>query len=344
MSNAPRAFVVMTALPPTLGHLSLIQFASRLSDNGVTVLVCTQPDEPYGLERAVALSQAVPAYVKVERLHRQIEQNPGAPGFWDMWRGIMTSYGFRPGDWIVASEPYGKRLAEEVGGKFFPYDMERVIHPIKATPIRDNPYGHFKEIIPEFQKHLRTTVTVFGAESTGKTTLSRDLAYRIGGYWLCEWARPFLENTSPDINIQSMTDIWYGQAALQRHADTLSGKPYVIQDTDLFSTVGYWQFPHWDSLGDPPLGLVEEAKGLKSDLYLVLRSNIPFEQDPLRYGGNVREGSDAYWIDVCERYGLPYMVINAHDRQERMVEAIRHTLTAGQAKAKTLKYNRSHNG
>ena len=67
-----------------------------------------------------------------------------------------------------------------------------------------------------------------------------------------------------------MTAIWYGQRALQEHASVISPSPYVIQDTDLFSTVGYWQFPHWQSrLGACPQRLIDDAIRLKSDLYII---------------------------------------------------------------------------
>lgn len=316
----------MTAMPPTTGHLQLIQFADELADDGVTVVVCTQPHEPMADERVAALRLAVTRRglkdVTIKHFDQAIEQNPAAPGFWDTWRRLMKGFGVTAADYIVASEAYGRRLADITGAQFFPYDISRSINRAKATPIRDDPLTNFCGILPEFQPYLRTVVTIFGAESTGKTTLSRQLAEKLQGYWLFEYARPYLEQTVNEITVRSMTAIWKGQAALQKQAANLYDKPYVIQDTDLFSTVGYWQFPHWQKqLGACPDDLVAEANGLKSDLYIVTRSNIPFEADPLRYGGDTREGSDDYWIDICNRYELPYIVLDSHDPVERLVQA-----------------------
>jgi NadR type nicotinamide-nucleotide adenylyltransferase len=222
-----------------------------------------------------------------------------------------------------------------------PYDIERSLNGIKATPIRDNPIENFANIIPEFQKYLRTTVTIFGAESTGKTTLSRQLANEINGQWLFEYARPYLENTVNEITVDSMMAIWKGQSALQRQADNLPNKPFVIQDTDLFSTVGYWQFPHWQkTIGKCPQGLIDEAIALKSDLYIITRSNIPFEKDPLRYGGNVREGSDEYWINICKQYQLPYIILETNDPTERISQAKTAVMKIANEKAKLVAYDR----
>jgi HTH-type transcriptional repressor of NAD biosynthesis genes len=313
----PQSFVLLTALPPTKGHISLIDFADQLSDYEATVIVSTQPGEPWAFERAAAIRAWRVFGDDFIHMHEKIEQNPDAPGFWDMWRDILVDAGFKPGDYIVASEHYGLKLAEVVGGVFMPYDIDREILPIKATPVRNDPFTYFRDIAYTFQRYLRRTVTVFGAESVGKTTLSHRLAGTYA-HWIPEWARPYLETVGNDITTQSMTNIWHGQAALQRHAhDTFFDKPYIVQDTDLFSTVGYWDF--WNMA--TPAGLVEEAIELKSDLYFIPQSNIPFEPDPLRYGGDKREASDEYWIDLCKRYDLNYHVLTSDTKEGRLNEA-----------------------
>lgn len=170
---------------------------------------------------------------------------------------------------------------------------------------------------PTSKRPLR--ITVFGAESTGKTTLSRHLAAKINATWLYEFARPYLELTGAPITPDSMTAIWHGQAVLQ----SMAPGDLVVQDTDLFSTVGYWEFPHWQPvLGTCPKQLIADATRLKSDLYIITPSTIPFEPDPIRYGGDKREGSDEYWISVCERYRLPYVVLSSTSKEARLAEAL----------------------
>lgn len=333
-------------MPPTTGHLQLVQFASLLAPKGVEVIVCTQPHEPMVRERVQALRDAVGRChmdnVRVRHFDQVIEQDPRAPGFWETWRSLMVKFGVTTDDYIVASEAYGQHLAELTGAQFFPYDIDRSINSVKATPVREDPIGHFADILPEFQTYLRTTVTVFGAESTGKTTLSRQLAETLHGHWLFEYARPYLERTVNEITVRSMTGIWKGQSALQRQAvQNLYDKPFVIQDTDLFSTVGYWQFPHWQpTIGTCPPALIDEALALKSDLYIITKSNIPFEADPLRYGGTVREGIDEYWIDVCRRYELPFVILEQSDRQQRLTEAVELIQAVAAQKVSRIAYDR----
>lgn len=342
----------MTAMPPTTGHLQLVQFAKNLLPDGgvVEVILNTQPVEPYPNERYIALTQAIERVglsncTKVRHYSEMIEQNPEAPGFWGMWKQMLLDYGIQAGrDIIVASEDYGKTLAELTGTKFFPYDIERQINPSKATKVRDYPFQYFSSILPEFQRYVKTRVTFFGAESTGKTTTSKLVAQRLGAPWLPEYARPYLENTVNEITVDSMEAIWKGQLALQRQGDLLSTKsPYIIQDTDLFSTVGYWKLPHWEEfLFQCPEQLEFDAVLNASDLYVITKSDIPFEKDPLRYGGDVREGSDEYWISVCEEFKLNYVVLESNTVQDRAEEAALFARDTAAVKFVSLAYDR-HN-
>lgn len=323
--------VLMKAMPPTTGHKDLIEFASGL---GSLVLVMDyKKDEPMVWEREDALRRMVDGK-GILYTYNVEEQDPEAPGFWEQWDDILK-FAKSTCDYVVASEPYGAEVARRIGARFIPYDIERSLNKTKATNIRENPVPFWSGLAPEFKKHLKTRITVFGAESNGKTTFSKDVAWNMPGDVIFEWARPYLETVGPEITVDSMTDIWYGQRSLQRlWWERNSNKQILYQDTDLFSTVGYWEQPHWrEALGPVPSRLIDDAIRYKSDLYIILKSNIAFEQDPIRYGGDKRESPDEYWIALADKYDLNYVVIEASDRIERIEEATPHIK---KAKADTL--------
>ena len=304
------SFVLMTALPPTTGHLDLIKFARALGGT-VSVIVCTQPGEPYVEERFKALLEATRPLTRVivYHFHQTIQQEPDPDNpepFWKMWKRNLQEYGFREGDYLVSSESYGKEMAEAIGGVFMPYDLNRTTNSAKATWIREDPIGYQHFILPEFMKYLRRTVTIFGAESVGKTTVTNILGTWLNGLKVTEWARPYLETVGPEVTIERMASIYVGQSALQHVAEQSDKSIYVIQDTDLFSTLGYWEM--WDPESVPD-SLRNDAHTYRSDLYVILSSDIPFETDPLRYGLTSRETKDQYWIDLCEREHLRYVYI-----------------------------------
>lgn len=333
----------MTAMPPTKGHLRLVEWASYLGQT--EVIICTQPGEPFVHERVAALSDATQhlSGVHYNLIHKTLPQEPeGHEGFWDMWADFLHMFGFEAGDYIVASERYGKRLAQEVNGRFMPYDINRELYTSKATYIRERTLANFDQILPEFQPNLIQTVTIFGAESTGKTTLAKRLAKEANGHFLFEYARPYLEEATNEITDQTMTEIWKGQLALQQQGMRLRDKPFVFQDTDLWSTVGYWEMAPWELAGPGrvPHQLLTDATATTSDLYLITTSSIPFEQDPLRYGGDHREITDEQWIKFAEENGLNYVVLDQTGARNRVTESMRALHNLWETNVSPLKYQR----
>jgi NadR type nicotinamide-nucleotide adenylyltransferase len=299
-----RALVLMKAMPPTKGHERLIGFAKSVCDRGC-VLMDTAPDEPMINARWQWLAHQVDNG-RGWYANRLIldDQNPESEGFWERWKDYIDAEGRF--DYVIGSENYCAKVAEVIGARYIPYDPDRELNGIHAAEIRDAPLTYFGQISDSFKRHMQLTVTVWGAESTGKTTLSKQLAYWNDGEWLFEWARPYLEATGRTVcDLNDMQTIWHGQFAAEE-VQMKSDKAFLIRDTDLYSTIGYWEQPHWkEQYGPVPDGLVADAKFHKSDLYVITSSDIPFEKDPLRYGGDHRESTDDYWLSVANRYELP---------------------------------------
>lgn len=340
------AWVLLTALPPTKGHLNLIRFAASLGSTSepvaVKALVCTQPGEPFCDERVAAVAEALDPELRriVQVTHyadtvQQVPHGADDAAFWEMWAQILRERGQAPGDYVVASELYGIELARYSGCRFVPYDFDRTVLGCDASSVREDPLRHFSDMIEPFSRLLTRRITFFGAESTGKTTLSSAIAAAVDSYLLPEWARPYLEAVGPEVTDEAMHDIWLGQRALQRSTSMLPPRPFIIQDTDLFSTLGYWE------MYDParvPAGLVDDAMSTSSELYIVCRSDIPFEPDALRYGGDRRESTDRYWIDLLKRFDLPYAVLGSAGRESRLREA--QDLVLATFDQNALKYDR----
>jgi HTH-type transcriptional repressor of NAD biosynthesis genes len=321
----PNAIVLMTALVPTVGHKYLIDYAKNLLQyvgDQVHVIVGTMDREPVdSWQRVNAFRETYSndRRIVVHRLHRDLPQDPSEhPDFWNLWRDVVREFvDVKTDDYFVASELYGMDMAEVLGCKFMPCNRYRETVPIKGTDVRNDLMDSFEFILPTFQKHIRKTVTVFGAESCGKTTMTRALAQELNGYFVPEWAREYLETVGADVTNDRMLAIVHGQSALQKTArDDLFNKPFVFQDTDLFSTLGYYKL--WGHGADRDVDLCEyNAKRLKSDFYIVMNDGIPFEVDPLRYGGDKRESGMQYWIDLLDEYKLPYYVVPNTDQRRQ---------------------------
>lgn len=61
----------------------------------------------------------------------------------------------------------------------------------------------------------------------------------------------------------------------------------------------------------------------KSDLYIVMNDQIPFETDQLRYGGTIRETKTQYWIDLLQQHQCNYYVVHNTDPNRQFTEILR---------------------
>lgn len=317
--------VIGTFMPLTRGHEYLIEFARSFVETTnnigldgyqrLKILINTRDCEPIdGEARFLALQDRFP-YDSVYRYHGDVPQNPFEhPDFWNFWKDLIIQHTYiQKGDIIVASEDYGAKLAEILECEFIPCDIERQFHKISGTTVRRDLLRHFDELMDTMKPHFQFKATFFGAESTGKTTCSKNTTTHLNTFdtyryakRIPEWAREYLEKCGPEVTDHRMDMIVDGQYAAQATASKLSKFPFLIQDTDLLSTLGYYKI---FCNGVYPEKVERLFKKTKSDLYIVMPSDNPFEQDILRYGGNVRESKDQFWIDLLEEFGCEYIVM-----------------------------------
>lgn len=322
----PNTIVLMTALVPTVGHLHLIDFAAALAGMGTAhIIVGSMDSEPvHGVTRYMALytyANNTHNNVVAHHLHRDVPQNPWEhEDFWNVWAGIVREFvDVKPNDYFVASELYGLDMANALGCTFMPCDIARQTLPVKGTDVRDDLFKNFNLIAPTFQHNIRKTVTIFGAESCGKTTMTKTLSRHLDGWFVPEWAREYLETVGPELTQEKMRAIVAGQSALQRSVQTLHGKPFIFQDTDLFSTLGYYRL--WNNGTEKDIySVTSKALWNKSDMYIVMNDKISFEADPLRYGGDKRESTTQYWIDLLEEFNLPFYEVKNTEPQKQLQE------------------------
>jgi len=189
---------------------------------------------------------------------------------------------------------------------------------------------------------LTQRVVIVGSESTGKTTLARELVghFRgIGGIWadtrwVAEYGREYTEvlidrqgvrDADPDAEVHSAEWTAEDFAVIAKEQQRLedaaaaSGSPVLFCDTDAFATqlwerryLGEGSTAALDAVPvSPPRGLY-----LLADL-----AGVAFEQDGIRDGESYREEMQRWFVEELTRRGEPWLLVTG-SRAERLASSI----------------------
>lgn len=174
-------------------------------------------------------------------------------------------------------------------------------------------------------------VCVLGAESTGKTTLCRDVASRLSVPFLPEFGRHYTE-AIPDARSYAWTheDFRLIAATQNRFEDELAGRaPIVICDTNAFTTAVFER----EYLGSESPEVTDLWTERSYDLYVLTDLDTPFADDHttgLRDSGEQRIRMHAAFLDHVETDGVPWLLATGDpaERADAVTEAIMPLLAA----------------
>lgn len=158
-------------------------------------------------------------------------------------------------------------------------------------------------------------VVLTGSESTGKTTLARELASHFSAELVPEFVRDFAEKKGTPISFADHGPIARGQMDLEDE-HIARARILVVQDTDLLSTVVYCN--HY--FGRCPEWIVEALAARKPDLYLLCEIDVPWTADGVRDRGHMREDLQQLFRGTVGASGVPFVTITGVG-DERFVAA-----------------------
>lgn len=160
-------------------------------------------------------------------------------------------------------------------------------------------------------------IAIVGPESTGKSTLSAQLAAHYHTIWVPEYAREYCEKLSAPCSWQDEINMFRGQLALEARllpqANTL-----LICDTT-FITVKIWSDYVF---GKSPEEVLLELPKHPYDFYLLMNIDLPWEEDPLRDFPHAREHFMSVWHEELKALNTQYKVISG-TKEMRFHNAVR---------------------
>lgn len=137
-------------------------------------------------------------------------------------------------------------------------------------------------------------IGIIGPESTGKTTLAKELAERYQGIYVPEYAREFVEQKgSTEVTWDELCEIAKHQIDQLKELTNERVNELAIFDTELIVTKVWFDY----AFGRWPEWLDEAIKQYPMDVYVILYPDLPWVPDPAR-----SNGSDEIRMELFERY------------------------------------------
>jgi NadR type nicotinamide-nucleotide adenylyltransferase len=186
-------------------------------------------------------------------------------------------------------------------------------------------------------------IVAIGPESTGKSTLCKQLASHYKTLWVPEYAREYLENHGTNYSYENLLIIAQAQIALEAECESrLGNDTFAIDkkqnekssshnsseasllfiDTDMYVMKVWCEFvfnkcPNW---------ILDQIATRKYDMYLLCGINLPWIKDSLREYPNydVRSKLYHYYKELMINQSVPWVEINGdyNQRLERSISAI----------------------
>ncbi len=174
----------------------------------------------------------------------------------------------------------------------------------------------------ESKKGLKKVV-VIGPESTGKSTLCRELSAHYNCLWVPEYARTFLHNIGRTYNYNDLLEIAKGQIALEeryiRWAEQDNSKLLFI-DTDMYVMKVWCEFVFEKA----HTWILQQIAERQYEHIFLMNIDLPWQPDELREYPDPRPREILFqmYLDCMVNQTTPWTIIKGMQR-ERFKAAVK---------------------
>lgn len=315
-------------MPPHEGHCTLIRTGLNLVDRLTLVLSVSDADPIPASQRQDWLAALFPQACIVVHDNGAEPLPTDAPD----WAAILSDL-HGPTDHLIGSEAYIKPLAQAIGAQHVILDPFWMAMPANSADIREDPFANWANIPGPVRPYFQKRLTLVGGESTGKSFMADYLAQTFGGPYVPEYGRPYEKYRDPgDYQPHELHLIVDGHVAHRKALAPLAG-PILFEDTDVLLTAVWAEMLLGERLPDL------EARIELPDHYLLLDSNVPWEEDPIRYYGSTEMRRQFYdkIVAQLDRHDASYTLISgSFAEREAQAVAVAEAMLAGETPPKDL--------
>jgi NadR type nicotinamide-nucleotide adenylyltransferase len=304
------------------GHEFLIKTASEQCDILNVLVVIGDNEEPHAYTRAEWIKATFPrSNVHVGSI-MDIHDDTNSEAWAIATKKVIDYCDIHK---VFTSEDYGNEYAKYLGAEHICVDKNRVTYPCSGSLIRSNPLEQWGFLPDAVKAYYALRICIIGAESTGTTTLAKDLAKYYGTTWVGEYGRHYTESRGLKIPWKSSEfEHIATMQSLNEDAIARICNRVLICDTDAFATK-LWHRRYMEGTDNPILNELIASRnimGLKKSLYILTGDEIPFVPDSTRDGESIRKQMTIDFMNELNKENLPWMIVTGSPVQ-RMLDATR---------------------
>lgn len=319
-----KAFVFGKFLPFHKGHEAMINFALTKCDFLMVLICCSDKENIPATTRQKWIEKTFETKknIEVKTFNYSESEFPNTSvsslevsKIWSSkFKELFPDY-----DLVITSEEYGNYVASFMGIEHIAFDIPKQLFPVSATSVRNDLFTNWKFLPDSVKLDFAIKVVILGTESTGKTTLTEQLAQHFNCSAVTEIARDLIDNS----NTFGFDDLHLVATEHAKRIDTavLQQSPLIIIDTDIHTTKSYANFVFSKTLD------VESKvyNSNKADLYLYLNNDVEFVQDGTRLSENDRNLLDISHRQILTQHNIEITEItgNWEQRFEQAVTTIK---------------------
>ena len=163
-----------------------------------------------------------------------------------------------------------------------------------------------------------TKVIVTGPESSGKTTLCKQLSEQFKIPFTEEFSRKYIDNLDREYLQEDLVII--AKEQLKNEQLTRSNKQLSLHDTDLI-TLKIWSEYKYGNCNDWIISQIEKQKQ-EERFYFLCSPDIPWESDPQRENPHNRDELFEIYKVELEQLGHNYFILEGQKRLENSIKKI----------------------
>ena len=165
-------------------------------------------------------------------------------------------------------------------------------------------------------------IVIIGPESTGKSTLCKQLAEHYDTVWCAEYAREYLLKKGMNYVYEDLTAIALGQIELEIRQEAEARNNIYFIDTDMY-VMKVW---HEVAFGKCPSWILKTIARTRNELYLLCNTDLPWTKDDLREypDPGFRQKLFKMYKDIVINSGVQWAEISGTNEQrlETAVKAV----------------------